>query len=109
MKSNTFEMMQKRIVHVFLDIIILKELRKHPLSGYDIISLIHKKFHILLSSGTAYSYLYALERNGFIRGTYLSRRRTYTLTDSGKQTIDELINLKDKISRSISIIFKNGE
>lgn len=40
----------------------------NPLSGYDVIMFVHKKFGILLSSGTVYSVLYSMERNGLVRG-----------------------------------------
>ena len=32
----------ERIIKTFMDIIILAELRKGPMSGYDVISFIHK-------------------------------------------------------------------
>ena len=54
--------MNERIIKNFLDIIIMSELRNGPLSGYDIISYIHNKFQLLVSSGTIYSLLYSLER-----------------------------------------------
>ncbi|MFA5365772.1 MAG: PadR family transcriptional regulator, partial [Candidatus Bathyarchaeia archaeon] len=58
--------MNERIIKSFVDIIIMAELRNGSLSGYDIISYIHNKFQLLISSGTIYSLLYSLERNGFI-------------------------------------------
>jgi len=35
-----------------MDIIILAELGNRPMSGYDVISFIHNKFRLLVSSGT---------------------------------------------------------
>jgi len=60
-----------------MDIIILAELRNEPMSGYDVISFIHNKFHLLVSSGTVYSLLYSLERNDLIKGTWDKRKRVY--------------------------------
>jgi DNA-binding PadR family transcriptional regulator len=68
-----------------MDIIILAELRAGPLSGYDIISFIHGRFHLLVSSGTVYSLLYSLERNGLIEGTWNERKRVYKLTNKGEK------------------------
>ena len=97
MESEILDNMHRRIVQSFLDVVILMELRKRPLSGYDAISFVHNKFYILLSSGTVYSYLYSLERNGLIKGEYTQRRRVYTLTERGKETAKAFFNAKDKI------------
>ena len=49
---------------------MLAELRNGAMSGYDAISFIHNKFGVLVSSGTVYSHLYALERDGLIKGDW---------------------------------------
>ena len=41
----------------------------------------------LVSSGTVYSLLYSLERDGLVTADVDSRKRVYTLTDKGKQTL----------------------
>jgi len=89
--------MQRRLVKNFLDMVILAELRKRSMSGYDVIDFVHNKFHILLSSGTVYSYLYFLERNGLVKGVYVQRRRVYKLTAHGKETVKTFLNSKDRI------------
>ena len=96
-ESEILNKMQRRIVQNFLDVVILLELRKRPLSGYDVISFIHNKFGLLLSSGTVYSYLYSLERDGLIKGEYSQRRRVYTLTERGEETAKAYLNAKGKI------------
>jgi DNA-binding PadR family transcriptional regulator len=68
--------MNERIIKNFLDIIIMSELRNGALSGYDIISYIHNKFNLLVSSGTIYSLLYSLERNDLVEGVWDERKRT---------------------------------
>lgn len=97
--------MHKRILKSFLDIVILTELRKHSTNGYHIIVFIHNRFHILLSSGTVYSNLYFLERNGLIKGEGTERRRVYTLTERGKEKVEAFINAKDKILRLVLNLF----
>jgi len=89
--------MHERIIKNFMDIIILAELRNGPMSGYDVISFIHNKFHLLVSSGTVYSLLYSLERNGLIEGTWDERKRVYRLTDKGSKTIETILSANDKI------------
>lgn len=81
-----------------MDTLILAELRKVPtLSGYDFIAFIHKKFHILMSSGTVYSVLYSLERDGLIEGIQTGKKTVYTLTDNGEETIKNLLKAYEKI------------
>jgi hypothetical protein len=46
-----------------MGIIIMAELLKGPLSGYDVTSYIRNKFNLLVSSGTVYSLMYSLERS----------------------------------------------
>lgn len=85
------------IVKNFLDFIILMELRKRSMSGYDVVSFIHGKFHMLLSLGTAYSHLYILERNGLIESKWVLRKRVYRLTERGKVTVKAFLAAEDKI------------
>jgi len=77
--------MYERIVKNFMDVLVMVELRDNPLSGYDVISLIHKKFNLLVSSGTVYSLLYSLERDGLIEGKLNDRKRVYVLTEKGEK------------------------
>jgi DNA-binding PadR family transcriptional regulator len=98
--------MHERIIKNFMDIIILAELRNRPMSGYDVISFIHNKFRLLVSSGTVYSLLYSLERNGLIRGTWNERKRVYKPTEKGIKTIETILNANDKIKNFITNILK---
>ena len=99
--------MHERIIKNFMDIIIMTELRNGSLSGYDVISYIHNKFNLLVSSGTVYSLLYSLERNGLVEGTWDERKRVYKLTEKGEKTIDTLLNTSDKIRGFIANILKS--
>lgn len=97
MITKTAEKLHRRVIKSFMDILILAELRKNSLSGYDIIGLIHKKFGILVSSGTVYSLLYSLEREGLIKGTWNQRKRVYELTKKGEQNIKVIANANEEI------------
>lgn len=104
--------MHERIIKNFMDIIILAELRNGPMSGYDVISFIHNKFHLLVSSGTVCSLLYSLERNGLIEGTWNEGKRVCKLTDKGAKTIETILSANailsanDKIKNFITVLPK---
>lgn len=86
-----------------MDILILAELQHKPLSGYDIISLIHRKFNVLVSSGTVYSLLYSLERKGLVTAEMDQRKRVYTLTDKGERALETI----GRANREINSLVNN--
>jgi DNA-binding PadR family transcriptional regulator len=106
LEGKILKKMHERIIKNFMDIIILAELRNGPLSGYDVISFIHNRFHLLVSSGTVYSLLYSLERNSLIEGTWNERKRVYKLTEKGEKTIDTILSANDKIKNFITGLLK---
>jgi DNA-binding PadR family transcriptional regulator len=106
LEGKILKKMHERIIKNFMDIIILAELRNGPLSGYDVISFIHNRFHLLVSSGTVYSLLYSLERNCLIEGTWNERKRVYKLTEKGEKTIDTILSANDKIRNFITGLLK---
>jgi DNA-binding PadR family transcriptional regulator len=87
-----------------MDIIILAELKKGSLSGYDAIRLIHNRFDILVSSGTVYSQLYSLERDGWIRGVWNQRKRVYELAEKGKQNIKVIAKANEEVQNFLKRI-----
>lgn len=107
LEDKVFEDIQERIVKSFLDAVVLKELRNRPISGYDVISLVYKKFGVLLSSGTVYSLLYSLERNELVKAHLNQRRRDYTLTEKGKETAAAILNARDKVKALMHTIFSD--
>jgi DNA-binding PadR family transcriptional regulator len=100
-ESEIVTRMRRRFLTGFLDILILLKLRKSPLSGYDIMSYFPKRFNMAFnmafSSGTVYSCLYRLERDELIKGELTQRKRVYTLTEKGNETVKTLLNKRDKI------------
>jgi len=106
-EASTFlKSMHRRIIKNFLDVLILAELRKGSLSGYDVIAFINNKFGILVSSGTVYSFLYALERDGLIAGVWNRRKRVYRLTEKGEETVRAIMSADDKIRHLLSSLLK---
>jgi DNA-binding PadR family transcriptional regulator len=106
LEGRILKKMHERIIKNFMDIIIMTELRNNSLSGYDVISYIHNKFNLLVSSGTVYSLLYSLERNGLVEGTWEERKGVYKLTQKGEKTINTLLEASDKIKGFMANILK---
>jgi len=108
MSSSKFlQELRKRAIKNFMDVLILTQIKKRSLSGYDIIAHIHAKYGILLSSGTVYSLLYSLERQGLIRGVWSKRKRIYELTERGEQNIRAVMKANEEIQnflRNISLL-----
>ena len=98
--------MRERVIKSFMDTIIMGELQNGPISGYDVISYIRSKFGFLASSGTVYSLLYSLERNGLVEGIWIERKRIYRLTEKGAQTIQTILNSQDKIKGFMTTVLK---
>lgn len=105
--SKILKNLRKRTIKNFMDIFVLKQLQENPLSGYDIIGLIHKKFHVLISSGTVYSMLYSLERDILIKGIQDKRRRIYELTEKGERTIRAVMQANGEIQNCLKKMFKS--
>ena len=97
MESEILMKLSRRVVTNFLDVAILLKLRNGSFNGYDIISYIHKRFDMLISSGTVYSCLYHLERDGLIKGELVQRKRVYTLAEKGRETVKTILGMRDKI------------
>ena len=88
--------LRRRVIQNFMDIFILSEIKKGSMSGYDAIGFVHRKFGILMSSGTVYSLLYSLEREGWVRGVWNQRRRVYQLTEKGKEHISVITKANEE-------------
>jgi len=98
--------MKRTMVTNFLDTIILAELKNSsPLSGYDLLDFVYKKFGFLISPGTIYALLYAMERKGLVNGSYSQTKRVYTLTDKGTETIEAILRSKDEIRKFIEKLY----
>ena len=46
MPTKIVENLRRRTIKTFMDMLVLAELQEKPLSGYDIITLIHRKFNV---------------------------------------------------------------
>ena len=73
LESEILYSIHRRIVQNFLGVMTLLELRKCPLSCYDVISFDCNKVHMLLSLGTVYSYLFSLKSDGLVGSRWVQR------------------------------------
>ena len=96
-RARNLHSLRKRLVKSFMDLMILSKLKEKPLSGYDVIKMTYRRFHILLGSGSVYTLLYSLEREGLIKGTWTERRRLYRLTRKGQVAIEAILDFYKKI------------
>ncbi len=74
--------LRKRVVRNFMDILILEEIRRGMMSGYDVMAYLQKKFGVSLSSGTVYGILYSMERQKLIEGFLIDNKRMYRFTEN---------------------------
>lgn len=87
-KAESITDFDLRLLQGFMDVIILKSVEKGGCAtGYSLMRYFHRRFHIMVSSGTVYSKLYWLERQGFLEGTSDGKRRVYRLTKRGKDCL----------------------
>ncbi|MFQ5762038.1 MAG: PadR family transcriptional regulator [Candidatus Bathyarchaeia archaeon] len=73
-----------------MEFIVLRALEAEPMCGYDIMSYVHDKYHVLLSPGSVYPLLRSMERNGFISETAASKKKIFTLTHTGRDAVRTL-------------------
>jgi DNA-binding PadR family transcriptional regulator len=105
LKKETLKEINKRTLKAFMDLAILaKMMERNPVSGYDITAFFHRKFSILLSSGTVYSVLYSMERDGLVEGMCTRRKRVYRLTEKGEKTIKSVLGSVGEIQSFIKIL-----
>lgn len=98
-----------RLIQNFMDVIILRLLKENQCtSGYDLIKYFHHKFHMLVSSGTVYSMLYSLERQGLIEGKFDGRRRVYKVTEHGEEFFSEICITGQRNQAVFMSIFSNA-
>jgi DNA-binding PadR family transcriptional regulator len=108
LRSKVLKETERSMVTRFLDTIVLAELKNSgPLSGYDILDLVHKKFGFLISPGTIYALLYSMERKGLVKGSYAQTKRVYALTEKGAEAIDAILRSKEEFFGFMRTLF-NG-
>jgi len=97
LESELLNGIHERFVRSFLDFVILMELRKRPLDGHDIITLINNRHHITLSSDTIDLCFDTLEKDELVKSRLNLGKRIFTLTERGEEAAIEFLNAKTRI------------
>lgn len=109
-KNKVVMQLYERLVRSFMDVIVLNELENgNPICGHEIRDLIHKRFHVLVASGSIYSLLYSMERNGLIEGMVAGKKRVYRLSEKGKEKLENISESSDKIVLFIKSVLGKRE
>ncbi len=73
----------KKLVANFLDLMIIGHFKQEEFSGYDVIEFTHKQLGVLLSPGTVYYTLYAMEREKLLVSSNVGKKRVFRATEEG--------------------------
>jgi DNA-binding PadR family transcriptional regulator len=107
MEKDILKEIRTSLVKHFLDIVILCKLKKTAsLCGYDFIKFIHETQDILVSPGTVYSVLYALERKEWVRGEWKEGKRVYSLSGKGEGVINTIIEAREELLRQMKSLIE---
>ena len=85
------ERITERHVKAFLDLLILTILNGKPMYGYKIIAAVHNEFGVLLSPGSLYPLLHALEKKRMVESQFQGGRIFYSVTLNGKKIFQNTI------------------
>jgi len=96
-----FERLQKLNTKGNLWIYILSLLKKREIYGWEIRSLVDKKFNFKPGLITPYRVLYRLEKGGFVKSEMKERRRIYKITEKGKKELKKAKNFYKKLLKKI--------
>jgi CheY-like chemotaxis protein/DNA-binding PadR family transcriptional regulator len=79
------------VVKKLLEPVILSILEK-PISGYDIVHEIHNRYNVLIPQARIYTYLYELQRKGYLEMKVSGKSKLYSPTEPGKKYIRLRLN-----------------
>jgi two-component system, response regulator PdtaR len=79
------------VVKKSLEPVVLALLEK-PISGYDIVHEIHSRYNVLIPQARVYTYLYDLEKKGYLAMKTSGKSKLYSPTEAGKKYIHTRLN-----------------
>jgi DNA-binding PadR family transcriptional regulator len=84
--------------------IILQYLKDKPSYGYEIMRVLQERFHSFYvpSPGTVYPTLQMLEEMGYVTASEQEGKRVYTITEEGRQYLDEQKDFEERIKIQMS-------
>ncbi|MCW4018055.1 MAG: PadR family transcriptional regulator [Candidatus Bathyarchaeota archaeon] len=98
------------MLRALLDLVILRLLEEHPMSAYEIGEVLTRNFGSRISPSTIYCKLSALQNQKQIHCEKTKSGKSYSLTELGKQTVNDLPLVVEEICESVQILLrsKNG-
>jgi two-component system, response regulator PdtaR len=79
------------VVKKSLEPVVLSLLDK-PISGYDLVHEIHSRYNVLIPQARIYTYLYDLEKKGYLAMKTSGKSKLYSPTEAGKKYIHNRLN-----------------
>lgn len=109
--TDKYESQMKKGV---LDMLVLKLLSRQDMYGYEIITRLgeQSRNRFVLKEGTLYPILYRLEDDGLIISHWSGAqgrhkpRKYYSLTEEGRQTLEEITELWASVCESVGRIME---
>jgi DNA-binding PadR family transcriptional regulator len=103
------EQMDKEIRRAFLKFIVLKIIKEKPTHGYEIIKTVKLRSNgrWTPSTGSIYPILESLESNGFIQSEEIERKKVYSITPRGVETLDRMTQKKMELLSEMSRIINS--
>jgi PadR family transcriptional regulator, regulatory protein PadR len=106
LNAKTVKETQTKLAKGLLDTIILEQLQKESLHGYQLITNIRKGFGVYFGPSTIYTLLGQLEKKGYIKSAWNMNsdrpRKEYTLTEQGKSLLNFTENQLAMICQKIT-------
>lgn len=96
-ETELLKQMNERIVKNFLDVLILIELKRGPLSDDELAIGLHEKVGEVADSNLIDSNLGFLAKEGYITNRSVENRKFYALTMKGKAKVKAFLDSKNKI------------
>jgi len=94
-----------------LETVVLALIMAEPMCGTDIKKAIHKKFGILLSSGTLYPLLHKLQKSGLLKCEFGVKTKTYTPANGKdiQMILDERMEAKNFLTSFVQANITGGK
>jgi len=89
MTKSVLDKLNMSSVKSLMDIILLSKAKSEAITGYDAISYLHENYGVMISAGTVYAHLYALERDGLISSKVDSKSRIFKITENGEKIFED--------------------
>ena len=101
------DIMNNEVRKGFLKIIILRIVRAKPSHGYEIIQEIGNKTHHnwTPSPGSVYPALEFLEKKGYILGREEDRKKVYSITVKGENTLQQMYEKRKQWLEELTMFF----